>query len=225
MIESGLFVPQSLTDDGSIFQNVRNIPAVDICLRNGFDIECVGFGYSALSSNLDCDNHKVVDHLLKNGASFGNEKAKIDGIRFRSLDVVLRNMGNAFVHQIPVELLLANRLTYTEYYHIIELLQKVKYVIPKDYIENHSDTQCIVAAMCFGYVIFEELNDERRNDIGKWIKKNDTKVNEITLPFLCNEIKQRMFMFLLCVNRTVGYVSKDLRLILLKQIWSPILLE
>lgn len=91
------------------FPSSVNVVAVELCLRNRYDIEtCDVNGWSVLSWNLRQNNHEVVDYVLKKGGSI--ERAFFSqnrlNITHHSLEVIRKNKGNEFVKQIPLELLL-----------------------------------------------------------------------------------------------------------------------
>lgn len=227
LIERGMIDLDWLKDYD--FPRVGNVVAVDLCLKNCLDIEYQLLGDTALATNLKNNHQEVVDRLIKGGASFENAIKNIDGIKYQSLEAVLKNKGDDFIHQVPVELLLHFWSSYEIvlpeqyclYYHMLMLLKRVRYNIPKEFFLKHENVAFIVGCMSFGYMKFEELNKKKREDVASWIRKNDVKVNGYTLPFLCNEIKERMMVLLLCVKRVVGNLGKDLRMMLLDAIWSP----
>lgn len=53
------------------------------------------------------------------------------------------------------------------------------------------------------------------------IRSSNVKINVNVLPYLSNHVKRRMKMFLLCIQRCVGGIGRDLKMILLDLIWSP----
>lgn len=105
----------------------------------------------------------------------------------------------------------------------MKILDRLRYEVPTDFIQQHGAPECIVALLCFGYVKFDELDDEMREQVTTYIQQNNVKVNRFSLPFLCREIKERVFTFLLCLNR-LKYegVDSNLKWMFLDYIWSGI---
>lgn len=225
-----LFNPELVLDRHFIV-DVRNIPAVDVCLRKNLDIEYVRFGeWSLMRAVMKKNDKKLMQHLIDKGGSIENAVKDVPFKYMSSdcLDVILKNKGDDFLHHIPISFLLPKEFIgdgvhneYQQYYKMGRMLMRLKYSIPKQFIQQHDNPPCVVALMCFGYIKFEELNEKRGAEVMSWIRCNDVNVNVYTLPFLCKEIKERMMMFLMCINRTVGYIGKDLKMTLLDWIWSP----
>jgi hypothetical protein len=223
LLENGSLLPMH-SIEGVIFPFCQNCPAVDFCLSNGFEVEIEDdFGWNVLLLNLTTDNHLVVDHLLKEGALLKRTLEKARHIKYRSLQVILEQKGDAFIREIPLELILPFNFNFKDafrlYYNSIEILKRLKVVVPKHFILK-ARMECVVALMCFGYIRLEELNNAKRDAVVAWIRRNNVKVNAYTLPFLCKEIKERMVMLLLCLNRLYGRIEKYLKFMLLDYIWS-----
>lgn len=122
------------------------------------------------------------------------------------------------------------RKKYHENYFMFECLRGLNMEIGDEFKEKlkrkfgEKLVPCFVALFSLGHLKFNEVEEEVKQGVVDYIKSHNVKVNNITLPFLSNHVKRRMFVFLCCLKR-LYIIGKDLTLMLLDHVWGDEMLR